>query len=382
MPTPDFYSVNAEVIFPNNKVFSFHDTLKTFSHHRGFGQTASYVVAEISHTSIDIMTEFMNFSQFTFRYGYNDFYIPDTVMEVFSVDNETLNPTTVKTKIVGIEPGYMRLQETSKIRSFPNQTISAVMSQVARETSLKTSVVPTIGTYTFVQPNVSDLVFLTQYLLPIATDGKSAPFLFTLDRGKLYLKPPALTSKPLRIFILDPTKDNTVRKATFRNVGMQRDVSVGKAYTTYSYNFRQKGTLIREETLDSLVDIKLNKKLYDSNFFRINTLPYEEEWMLKAYNRNKLGRSQFAIILDAMVTGEVGYDFDQIVQLEIPLYFQEGKSEYSGFYYIYNMSSVLAPHTFVTHLDLRSNAFLRAEKTTLSPTARGNTTHTSSNQIT
>lgn len=355
-------AIEATVSFGKTQ-YTLNDVLGTLTHHRGWGYPSSYVIIELNNPHTEVINEFMNYGKFTIKYGKDGDYSGPFTFEIASVANE-VQVSNVKMRLLGVEPGFVRLAEKSVIRSYPNQTISGVLSQLAHESDIRTSgIKQTSGSYTFIQPNISSMLFITQYLLPIATDSsKSAPYLFTIDNNVMHCRPPNLRQDPSFKFIIDSSKENVVKRFSVKNSGMDTDMSTGTEYQTYGYDFTKKGKLSHKDYTKSVNQSFLNKKEYTSKFNRSRTMPYSEQWMLDAHNRNEVGMSQFVVSAEALLTGENELFFDQIYQFT-NVSFEKEPSEYSGKYYVYSLVNSLKRRLFVTQLNLHSNSFLKGEKT-------------------
>lgn len=296
------------------------------------------------------------------KYGKDGDYSGPFDFEIISVTNE-IEFSNVKVRVIALEPGFVRLTEKNIIKSYPNATVSDILSEVAQPAGLKFSgVKKTNGSYTFVQPNVSNMLFITRYLLPLATDtSKSAPYLFTIDNNIMHCRPPNLTQDSKYEFLLVSSIDTAVKRFTIKNSGMETDNFTGTSYKTYGYDFTKKGSLIHKDETKSVNQSLLSKKEYTSDFSRTNTMPYAEQWMLDAHNRNEIGRGQFVVKAEAIILGENEFTFDQMYQFTIP-FFENEIAEYSGKYYVHSIANTLKRRFFVTQLDLYTNAFLRSEK--------------------
>ena len=343
--------------------YTLNDILGTLTHHRGWKYPSSYVIIELNNPQTEVINEFSNYGKITVKYGKDGDYSGPFDFEIASVSNE-IEFSNVKVRLLAVEPGFVRLAEKSVIKSYPNQTVSGVLSQMAGKAKLKTGgIKKTSGSYTFLQPNISDMLFASRYLVPIATDqSKSAPYLFTIDNGVMHCRPPNLTQEPKFKFILDSSKDTVVKRFSVKNSGIETDMVTGTEYKTYGYNFTEKGSLTHKDFTKSVNQSFLNKKEYSSDFNRSRVMPYAEQWMLDAHNRNEIGRGQFVVTAEALVAGENEFFFDQIYQFT-NIYFEREPSEYSGKYYVHSLVNTLKRRFFVTQLNLYTNSFLKAEKT-------------------
>lgn len=354
--------IEATVSFGKQQ-YTLDDILGTLTHHRGWKYPASYVVIELTNPHTEVLNEFMNYGKIRVKYGKDGNYSGPFTFEIISVTNE-VEFSNMKVRVIAVEPGFIRLTEKNIIKSYPDQTVSGVLSQMAQGAGLKFSgVKKTSGSYTFVQPNVSNMLFLSTYLLPIATDSsKTAPYLFTIDNNIMHCRPPDLTQKTHYDFILDTSKENIVKRFTVKNSGMRTDMVTGNEYKTYGYDFTKKGSLTHKDSVKTVNQSFLNKKEYTSDFTRTRTMPYSEQWMLDAHNRNEIGRGQFVLAAEAVLVGENAITFDQVYQFT-NTFFEREVSEYSGKYYVHSLAHTLKRRFFVTELYLYSNAFLKAQKT-------------------
>ena len=338
-------------------------TLHTLTHVRGWHVPCSYIIATVANPHTELVNEFMNYGSVTVKYGKDGEYVGPITMEIISIENE-VEFSSVKVRIIAVEPGFLRLAERTRIQSFPNQTVAQVIGTLAAESGLQTTgIKATQGAYTFVQPNLPDMSFITKYLVPIATDtGRNAPYLYTIDNNIFHLRPPNLTKEPGFEFIVDPSNETVVKRFTPVNNGVASDFTYGNQYLTYGYDFTRKGLLRHDENLDQVNEFTLNRFTYESKFNKIQTFAYPEEWMVRAHNRNNLGRAQFVIGAEAVINGEVEFFFDQVFQFTMEA-FQHQQTEYTGKYYVYGISNTLKTRLFLSELKLHSNAFLKAEQT-------------------
>ena len=346
--------------------------LNTLTHVRGWHVPCSYIIAEVSNPHTELLNEFMNFSTITIKYGKDGEYVGPITMEIVSVENE-VEFSNVKVRIVAVEPGWLRLCERTNIRSFPNQTVAQSMGTLASEAGLQTiGIKQTQGNYTFLQTNVTDYQFMTNQLLPLATDSaRNAPYQMTIDNNILHLRPPNLTTRPGFEFIIDPSNETVVKRFSPVNAGMLTDFTYGNQYLTYGYDFVKKGCISHDQSLRSSNEFNMNRFTYESNFNKIQTYPYPEEWMIRAHNRNSIARGQFVIAAEAVITGEAEFFFDQIFQFTMEA-FQKQQTEYTGKYYVQGVTNILKTRLFLSELRLHSNAFLKGERTTGSRALQGN----------
>lgn len=354
-------AIEAIVDFGKYK-YTLNDILGSLTHHRGWSYPSSYVIVEIFNPHTEVVNEFMNHGLFTVKYGKDGDYSGPFTFQIASVAN-SIEFSAVKVRVLGVEPGFIKLAEKVMPRSYPNKTIAEVLAEMAGRAGLKHSGVKrTVGNHTFVQPNMSDMQFITKYLTPIATDSsRSAPFLFTIDNNIIHCRPPDLKQDPKFKLILDSSKENIVKRFTVKNRGLETDMLTGSEYTTYGYDFTKKGTLVHKDNISTVNQSHLNKKTYQSDFTRNRMLPYSEQWMVDAYNRNELGRAQFVVSAEMVIVGENEYNFDQIYQAT-NLFLENETSEYTGKYYVYSLSNTLKRRFFVSQLNVVSNAFLKGEK--------------------
>ncbi len=354
--------IEATVNF-GKREYTLNDILGTLTHHRGWQYPSSFVIVELYNPHTEVINEFMNYGKITVKYGKNSDYSGPFTFEIASVANE-IELSNVKVRLIAVEPGFVRLSEKNVIKSYPDQTISGVLSDMAQKAGLsQAGIKKTSGTYTFVQPNISNMMFLSQYLIPLATDtSRSAPYLFTIDNGFMHCRPPNLNQEPLFKFILDSSKENVVKRFTVKNSGMETDMVTGTEYKTYGYNFEKKGSITHKDFTKSVNQSFLNKKEYTSDFTRTRMMPYAEQWMLDAHNRNEIGRGQFIVTAEALLIGENRLYFDQVYQFTNTI-FEREVSEYSGKYYVHSIINTVKSRFFVSQLNLVSNSFLKAEKT-------------------
>ena len=359
---PKIGAIEATVSFGKLE-YSLDDILGTLTHYRGWKYPSSYIIVELHNPHTEVLNEFMNYGKIEVRYGKDGDYSGPFKFEIASVANE-VEMSNAKVRLLAVEPGFVRLTEKNVIKSYPNQTVAGVMAEMAQKAGLNFGgVKKTSGSYTFVQPNISDMMFLSKYLIPIGTDSsKTAPFLFTIDNNTMHFRPPDLKQDPKFQFILDTSKDNVVKRFTVKNSGMETDLIYGTQYKTYGYDFTKKGQITHKDETKSVNQSFLSKKEYKSDFTRTRMMPYSEQWMLDAHNRNELGRAQFIVTAEAVVTGENELDFDQIYQFT-NLAFEQEPSEYSGKYYVHDIVHTLKRRFFVTQLNLHTNSFLKAQKT-------------------
>ena len=357
-----FPMIEAEVSFGGLE-WTLNGPLHKLTHVRGWHVPCSYIIAEVSNPHTELLNEFMNYGTITVRYGKDGEYVGPLNFEIISVENE-VEFSNIKVRLIAVEPGFLRLAEKNRIRSYPNQTVAQAVGTMAAEAGLQTvGIKETSGTYTFVQPNIPDMLFISRYLVPIATDsGRNAPYLYTIDNNIFHLRPPNLTKQPGFEFIVDPSNETVVKSFTPHNTGVATDFVYGNQYRTYGYDFNKKGCILHDQNLSNANEFNMNRFTYESNFNRTEVFPYPEDWMVQAANRNKIARGQFVVGADATIVGESEFFFDQIFQFTMEA-FQKQQTEYTGKYYVYGLSNVLKRRLFVSELDLRSNAFLKAEQT-------------------
>ncbi len=370
MPAP---GIEATVSF-GKRQYTLDDILGTLTHHRGWKFPSSYVIIELHNPHTEVVNEFMNYGKITVKYGKDEGYVGPLTLEIASVTNE-VEFSNVKVRVLAVEPGFLRLAEKNVIKSYPNQTVSGIMSQMAGEAGLKTTgIKETTGSYTFVQPNISNMLFLSRYLLPIATDSsRSAPYLFTIDNGIMHCRPPNLTQEPKFKFIVDSSKENVLKRFTVKNSGLDTDMTTGTEYKTYGYDFTKKGSLTHKDFTKSVNQSLLSKVPYESGFTRTKVMPYSEQWMLDAHNRNEIARGQFSVTSEVIVAGENELSFDQVFQFS-NMYFEQETSEYTGRYYVHSIANTLKTRFFVSQLNMYTNSFLKGEKVPSSPPMRQGST--------
>ena len=358
MPTQT--PLEAIVEFGNGREMTLNDLLFSVAHHRGFRLATSYCILEVGNPHSEAVNEFMNGSVFTLRYGKEGRYVKPITFEVFSVEN-SLSFSNIGVRVVGVEPGFRRLAEEVKIRSFQNQTISDVIASLAQEAKLKTNIKSTQGKGTFVQPNISSLQFITKYLLPISTDSVgSVPYLFTIDNNTLFYQPPKLTGQPRSSFIIDPSIDTLTKMFDVKNQGSLSDFSYGNELQAYAYDWSRAGTLRHREEIETISSQKkLSKTAYKSDFLRQVTLPYDQQWMVIAETKNRLAKAQFVIESETVLDGSIEYNFDELLKFSIPERGINSLKEYSMPYYVFSLCNMLKIRSFHTHVTLKSNAFLR-----------------------
>lgn len=335
-------------------------------HIRGWNNVTSYIIADVYNPHSESINEFMNYGTITVKYGKDGEYTGNLEFEILSVQN-LMGFSNLKVRIYAVEKGFNRLVEKTRIQGFPNATVAEAFARMCQEAGIKTQgIKQTSGKFSYVQPNISDMEFMVNHLLPIATDSaKTAPYLFTIDNNVCHLRPPNLTKEPNFEFIVDPSNETVVKKFNVHNIGMVSDHLFGSNYCTYGYDFKRKGTLVCETDRETANPIRMNQKPYKSGHNRIEIFPYEEMWMTDAHNRNNMARGSFIIAATALITGEVEFFFDQIYQFNMEA-FQKQKTEYSGRYYVYEVKNTLMRRLFTSELSLFSNAFLKGE-TTKSP---------------
>ena len=338
---------------------SFNNVLRKVSHYKGFDRSSSYIVIMASSPSQGIFNSLSNFSSFRVRYGGDSKELTDWItFETWYIDN-SIKFSDVTFTLIGVEPGFLRLTESVAIRSFPDQSVSDVVSTLAKDADLNTlNVRQTSGNYTFIQPNITDLQFLKCLLLPISTDSsKSAPYLFTVDQGNLYWKPPKLKGRPIQEFIVDSSIDTNVKEFMTGNMGILGDVQHGDEYVTYGYDPVKKGLLTKSNKKSSSTE-KLNSTSYESEFLRQKVFSYDQQWMVDAHNKNEIARGSFAFSVMAKVIGHHSYDFDELYKFTIPTS-DKSVSPYTGNYYAYSVIHTIVSRQYVVQLNLRSNALLR-----------------------
>lgn len=337
--------------------------LFSLTHIRGWEYPASYVICEVFNPHMEMMNEFMNYGVVTIKYGRDGKYVGPIDMEIISVEN-CVEFSMLKVRVTAIEPGFLRLIEKTKFKSYPNQSIGECIGTLASNAGLQTTGIKnTSGDYTFLQTNMTDLHFITKYLVPIATDSAhNAPYLWTIDNNIFYLRPPALEKKPLFEFLLDPSKDTLVKRFDIINKGLAADTSYGNSYTTYGYNSITGELMQTSNTPTSANPVNMNRFSYQSNFDRSEVLPYEENWMIEAHNRNNIARAGFIVGAEAVTIGQVELMFDEVLQFTSES-FRKQPTEYSGKYYVYSIRNTLKVNLFLSEMNLVSNAFLKAETT-------------------
>ena len=351
--------VQCTIRFANGREVSLNDMLTRVTHIRGFNLGTSYCILETLHTSLAAMDEFSVHSEFTLEYSRANEKSPKTQMEIYRIDNGvTLG--SVGTRVIGVEPGWLKMMEKTKVRSFQKQAISSIIAQLGKEAGLQTKIQSTSGTGTFIQTNVSDFQFIRQYLQPLATDSAgNAPYLFTIDNGILYFQLPLLNQKPAVTHSVTSTIDSVIKKWIVRSLESNMDMATGNQITTYGYDFQKKGPLKVKPTLQTTIRTSLNKKPMTSDFTRARITPYPQQWMLNASSKNELGRSQFSIEVDAIIDSYTMFNPGTLIHFLVNEELEGKPQEYSGRYYVYELCNSIMPNHFTAHMLLRSNALLK-----------------------
>lgn len=336
--------------------------LVSLVHVRGYNLCTSYCILELKYTSSEVMFPFMNYSKFKLRYGKDEEYTDWFKMEVLHTTNK-FERSDVRVTIVGVEPGFNRLSETTRIKSYPNQKISTVVATLANEAKLKTDKIEaTQGDSTFLQTNVTNLQFISRYLLPLSMDsGGRTPYLFTIDNGQLRYAPPKLNNETYIEYSISPNIHTLCKRLIIRNKGGLSDFTSGSSCEVYGYDPLKTGFLNYNNSLAG-VSQNMGKKEYESDYSRVKFLPYDKKWMLQAYDKNLLANSKFMVDSYAIVDGDIRHEPDKLVGFAIPL--SSGDlAEYSGEYYVYEVVQMIKPRIFLSHLKLISNSVLEGEKT-------------------
>lgn len=337
--------------------------LQRLTHVRGWGYPASYVIVEVFNPHTELLNEFMNYGVVTIKYGKDGKYVGPFDMEIISVENG-VEFSLLKVKVTAVEPGFLRLTEKTRCKSYPSQTVADCVGTLSHQAGLQTiGIKQTSGQYTYIQSNLSDLQFMSKYLFPIATDsGFNAPYLWTIDNNIMHLRPPALDKKPLFEFILDPSNETVVKRFDVMNNGMASDFTYGNSYTTYGYTSTSDGLHQCTNSPEQANPVSMNKFGYQSNFNRTEVLPYEESWMTDAHNRNNIARAGFIVGAETVTVGEAELFFDEILQFTAES-FGKQPTEYTGKYYVYNIRNTVETRLFLSEMHLVTNAFLKAETT-------------------
>lgn len=337
--------------------FTLADTLKRVRHIRGFSHCTSFCIIEIEHTSTELVFDYMNYDEFDIKYGVAGQDLSDWfTMKVFKPIN-MIEFNKTYSRILGVEPGFVDLCSQHRIRSFSNKRVSDIVEQVANENNLGTDNIRTTrGLSTFVQPNVTDLQFINNFLLPIAIDpGDTVPYLFTIDDGDLFFKPPDLRSEVEFDYSVYTHAENNVKKFVIENLGAFSDFMTGRADKTYGYNFVDRGLLTSSQDFDSVSGVLLNNEIYESDFYRERIVPYQDNWMVDAYNKNLIGKSSFVIGCKAELDGSIYFYPGQINNFDIPKLAGD-LAEYSGKYYTYDVVQDIRSHAFTTYIKLVNNS--------------------------
>lgn len=335
------------------------EMIYSVSHVRGFRLGSSYCVIETLNPSLVSMNEFAIHSRFTIQYERKNKTTPPIDMEVFRIDNGVAMGN-VCARIIAVEPGYIKMVEDTKIRSFQNQEISSVIRSIATDAGLKPKVQTTSGKATYIQPNTNDFQFVKEYLQPLAVDGNGhGPYLFTIDNGNFYFQLPILNQTPLANLVLSSHIDTIIKKWTVRNQGAQTDLAVGNKLRSYGYDHAQKGTIVLNQNIQGASSKALSKNTYSSTFVRTNHTPHDKQWMIQAHAANDQGRAQFTIEVDAIIEGSVDYSPGHLIQFSLVNESSLTLQEYSGTYYIYEILNSIKQNHFTAHMFLKSNATLK-----------------------
>lgn len=360
----EILGIDLQIEFPDvNRQMSLGDIVYRFAHHRGFNLASSYCVIECLHPHIETWNNFTVGTRFTVQYGRDGRYTPKFPMEIFSVGNAALF-SNVCVRIVGVEPGFKKLLTQTQMRSFQNQKVSDVIASIAGEAGIKTNILPTQGTGTFIQPKITNLDFITTYLLPISmSTGGQVPYLMTVDNNTLFYKPPTLNQRVKDGFVITPGIDTIVKHFAVKNKSTDTDLTYGTNLKTFGYDFVSKGLLTHNESTDQLAaKNKLGRFPYESNFSRQMITPYDQPWMLQAITKNAQGKGQFIVEATAITDGQPDISPDQLYQFVIPSLAIDNLLEYSAPYYVYHISQALKLRSWQTHLTLKLNSFLKNQK--------------------
>ena len=355
--------IQCEIRFPDiNRVMSTEDIVQTVTHVRGFRLSGSYVIVEIFDPHLEVWHPYTPGTRCELQYGRDGRLTDKFKFQIYSIENSTLF-SRVGVRMILVEPGWFKLHTETRIKSFKDKAISEVIASLGGDAGLKVKAEETKGKATFIQPKMTSLQFISQYLLPISVSkGGQVPYLMTVDKGELLYRPPNLKQKPADKFIISSGIDTVIKKFTVTNVSSQTDFSYGTRLKTFGYDFISQGVLSHSESTNDIAQKnKLNKKPYISNSSRKLVTPYDQQWMLDAVTKNAQGRNQFTLDAKAIVDGYPDFEFDKIYRFTVPTQGAERIFEYSGDYYVYELVNVLQNRTWLSHWHLKSNAMLRDE---------------------
>jgi len=339
-------------------IIGFETGLKQLIHVRGFRLCTSYCVVILEHTDQEILFEKMNYSKFKIRYGHDvdnsDLY----EMKVLASRNR-VSFNDISVKLVGVEPGFTLLTASPRAKCHSSGVISSVVSQVADGAGLESDITGTKGTAEYVQPNLTDLQFIVNYLQPIAVGtGGEVPFFFTIDAGTVLFKPPLLVGNPQREYIVAPNAITSVKRFTIRNQGSIVDFLEGASHKGYGYDHVAKGLISYSDTMEEVTSSTTSKFSYSSDYERISLLPYDRKWMVEAHTRSELARSKFIVDAEAIVDGDLSLMPGQVTRFSLP--FASGElAEYSSDYYLFGVAHTFEHDLFLSHLHLVSNAVFK-----------------------
>lgn len=339
-------------------IIGFENGLKKLVHVRGFRLCTSYCIVELEHPDQEILFEKMNYSKFKIRYGHGDDYSNLYEMKVLGSTNR-ISFTDVSVKLVGVEPGFVALSSSPKATCYSSRAISSVISQMANSAGLRSSIIGTKGTAEYIQPNLTDLQFIVNYLQPIAVgSGDEVPYFFTVDQGTVVFKPPILVGQPQHEYAVAPNAVTTVKRFTIRNQGGIVDFLGGATHKGYGYDHITEGPIFYSDTMEGVSSSITSKFPYSSDYERIKLFPYDRKWMLEAHTRSELARSKFVVDVEAVVDGDLSLKPNQIAKFSLP--FASGElAEYSSNYYLFSVAHTFEHDLFLSHLHLISNAVFK-----------------------
>lgn len=341
-----------------DNIIGFETGLKKLVHVRGFRLCTSYCIVELEHPDQEILFEKMNYSKFKIRYGHGDDYSDSYEMKVLGSTNR-VSFTDVSVKLVGVEPGFTTLSSLPRTTCYSSTQVSSVVSQMASRAELRSSIVGSKGTAEYVQPNLTDLQFIVNYLQPIAVgSGDEVPFFFTVDQGTVVFKPPILVGQPQHEYVVAPNAVTTVKRFTIRNQGSIVDFLGGATHKGYGYDHVADGPILYSDTMEGVTSSTTSKFSYSSDYERVRLFPYDRKWMLEAHTRSDLARSKFVVDVEAIVDGDLSLKPTQINTFALP--FASGElAEYSSDYYTFSVAHTFEHDLFLSHLHLVSNAVFK-----------------------
>jgi len=341
-----------------DNIIGFETGLKRLVHVRGFRLCTSYCIVELEHPDQEILFEKMNYSKFKIRYGHGDDYSDSYEMKVLGSVNQ-VSFTDVSVKLVGVEPGFIALSSSPKATCYSNRAVSEVVSQVANNAGLASSIMGSKGTAEYIQPNLTDLQFIVNYLQPIAVgSGDEVPYFFTVDAGTIVFKSPILVGQPQHEYVVAPNIITSVKRFTIRNQGGVIDFLGGATHKGYGYDHITKGPIFYSDTMEGVSSSTTSRFSYESDYERVKLFPYDRKWMLEAHTRSELARSKFVVDVTTIVDGDLSLVPGQINTFALP--FASGElAEYSSNYYTFSVAHTFEHDLFLTHLHLVSNAMFK-----------------------